>query len=333
MTAPLLSLENVVRHYRLPRESLAEAPGVVRAVEGVSLSIAAGRSLGVVGESGSGKSTLARLVMALEQPTSGRVLFDGKDVNRMPRRDLRRARRDFQMVFQDPYGSLDPRQTVARIVAEPLTVLGETDAAEERKQVAEMLDSVGLRAADMDKYPHEFSGGQRQRIAIARALLTRPKLIVADEPVSALDVSVQAQVLNLLNDLQARFGVTYLLISHDLAVVDHVCDEVAVMYRGRIVEQGPAQALFREAAHPYTRALLEAVPKPVPRKRPPRTIVPAPVTTSMNTGCAFADRCHHAQPRCRTETPALRPLRGDHAAACHFAEEIMAQPLGLQINA
>ncbi|HEY1722286.1 MAG TPA: oligopeptide/dipeptide ABC transporter ATP-binding protein [Magnetospirillaceae bacterium] len=333
MTASLLTLDNVVRHYRLPRENFTQAPGVVRAVEGVSLTINAGRSLGVVGESGSGKSTLARLAMALEPPTSGRVLIDGKDINVMSREELRRARRDFQMVFQDPYGSLDPRQTVARVVAEPLAVLGETSAAEQRKQVAEMLDSVGLRAADMDKYPHEFSGGQRQRIAIARALLTRPKLIVADEPVSALDVSVQAQVLNLLNDLQVRFGVTYLFISHDLAVVDHVCDEVAVMYRGRVVEQGPAQALFQEAAHPYTRALLEAVPKPVPRQRERRAVPPPQVQLGTNTGCAFADRCHHAQPRCRAETPALRPVRENHLAACHFAEQVMAEAPPTEINA
>ena len=332
MTASLLTIENLVRHYRLPRERLTEAPSVVRAVDGVSLTVTAGRSLGIVGESGSGKSTLARLVMALEPPTAGRVLINGHDVNTMPREALRHARRDFQMVFQDPYGSLDPRQAVARIVAEPLAVLGETSAAEQRDQVSEMLDSVGMRPADMDKYPHEFSGGQRQRIAIARALLTRPKLIVADEPVSALDVSVQAQVLNLLNDLQARFGVTYLFISHDLAVVDHVCDEVAVTYRGRIVEQGSAQTLFHEAAHPYTRALLEAVPKPVPRQRT-RRAAPPPSHSDSTGGCAFADRCPHAQQRCRLEAPALRSVSKNHLASCHFAEKVMAAPLASEIDA
>jgi peptide/nickel transport system ATP-binding protein len=331
MRAPLLEVENLVRHYRLPRESLTQPPPVVRALEGVNLRIEAGKSLGVVGESGSGKSTLARTVMALEAPTSGRVLFNGRDLNQLTRAELRKARRDFQMVFQDPYGSLDPRQIVARIVAEPLAALGETSAAEERARVGEMLDSVGLRPADMNKYPHEFSGGQRQRIAIARALLTRPKLIVADEPVSALDVSIQAQVLNLLNDLQSRFGVTYLLISHDLAVVDHVCDEVAVMYLGRVVEQGPAATLFRESAHPYTRALLDAVPQPVPRRRTRRVALTA--APASPGGCAYADRCHSAEARCRSEVPTLRALGPGHSAACHFAERITAQPLSSQINA
>jgi len=331
MTAPLLEVETLVRHYRLPRESLTQSPPVVRALESVSFRIEAGKSLGVVGESGSGKSTLARAVLALETPTSGRVLFGGRDLNLLSREELRKARRDFQMVFQDPYGSLDPRQTVSRIVAEPLAVLAETSVAEQRARVGEMLDSVGLRPADMDKYPHEFSGGQRQRIAIARALLTRPKLIVADEPVSALDVSIQAQVLNLLNDLQARFGVTYLLISHDLAVVDHVCDEVAVMYRGRIVEKGPAATLFRESAHPYTRALLDAVPQPVPRKRPRRA---APtVSIAAAGGCAFSDRCPNAEARCLVEAPALRPVGPGHLAACHFAERIMTESSPVQINA
>ncbi len=332
MSAPLLVVENAARHYRLPRQGLFKAPPVVCAVDGVSLTIEAGHSLGVVGESGSGKSTLARLVMALERPTSGRILFQGRDLDRLPRRQLRHVRRDFQMVFQDPYGSLDPRQTVTRIVAEPLAALGGANAVEQRERVAQMLGAVGLRPADMDKYPHEFSGGQRQRIAIARALLTQPKLIVADEPVSALDVSVQAQVLNLLNDLQAQYGVTYLLISHDLAVIDHVCDEVAVMYRGRIVEQGPTATLLREPAHPYTRALLEAVPQPVPRRRtrrPARDVS----TAAPSTGCAFAGRCPHAQSRCAIEAPALRPVRDSHLASCHYAEDLMGQPPGIPINA
>jgi peptide/nickel transport system ATP-binding protein len=331
MSAPLLEVENLKRHYRLPRESLTRPSPVVRALEGVSLRIEAGKSLGVVGESGSGKSTLARTVMALEPPTSGRVLFDGRDLNGLTRAELRKARRDFQMVFQDPYGSLDPRQTVARIVGEPLAALGGTTTAEQRTRVAEMLNSVGLRPSDMDKYAHEFSGGQRQRIAIARALLTRPKLIVADEPVSALDVSIQAQVLNLLNDLQARFGVTYLLISHDLAVVDHVCDEVAVMYLGRVVEQGATATLFRQSSHPYTRVLLEAVPQPVPRQRPKRRS-PDPIKAVV-TGCAFSDRCRWVQSRCRVEAPTLRTIGPQHLVSCHFAERIMTEPIDVQINA
>jgi len=264
MSVPLLRVDNLERHYRMPREKLFGPPPVVRALNGVSFAIEAGRSFGLVGESGSGKSTLARLVMALDVPTAGSVLLQGRDLHAMPSGELRRARRDFQMVFQDPYGSLDPRQTVARIVAEPLAAQGETTRADQRRQAGKALDSVGLRQADLDKYPHEFSGGQRQRIAIARALITRPRLIVADEPVSALDVSVQAQVLNLMQDLQAEFGVTYLLISHDLAVVNHLCDDVAVLWQGRIVEQGPPARLFTRAEHPYTRALLEAVPRADP---------------------------------------------------------------------
>ncbi len=262
--APLLQIENLVRHYPLPRERLLQPPPVVQALRGVSFSLQAGRSLGIVGESGSGKSTLARLVMALDKPTAGRVLLDGRDLHALPREDLRRARRDFQMVFQDPYGSLDPRQTVARIVTEPLAAQGERNRTTLQRRAAEVIESVGLRAGDLDKYPHEFSGGQRQRIAIARALITRPRLIVADEPVSALDVSVQAQVLNLLQDLQAEFGVTYLLISHDLAVVHHLCDEVVVLYQGQVVEQGAPESLFAAPAHPYTRQLLEAVPRAEP---------------------------------------------------------------------
>ncbi|MEY4884422.1 MAG: hypothetical protein RIS34_2276 [Pseudomonadota bacterium] len=259
MNEPLLQVTDLVRHYSLPRQRLFEAPGTVRALNGVSFSVTAGRSLGIVGESGSGKSTLARLIMALEPPTSGSVQFQGHDLHRLPPAALQEARRDFQMVFQDPYGSLDPRQQVGRIVAEPLSARGDTSGAEQRTRAAAMLASVGLRAGDLDKYPHEFSGGQRQRIAIARALITRPKLIVADEPVSGLDVSVQAQVLNLLDDLRAEYGITYLLISHDLAVVDHLCDDIAVMHQGHIVEIGPAQTILQSATHPYTQALLRAV--------------------------------------------------------------------------
>lgn len=258
-TTPLLRVEDLARTYTLPRERLLQPPPTVQALQGVSFTLQAGRSLGIVGESGSGKSTLARLVMALDTPTAGRVLMQGRDLHAMNATDLRRARRDFQMVFQDPYGSLDPRQTVERIVTEPLRAQRVDTPTDTRARAAEVLASVGLRTTDLDKYPHEFSGGQRQRIAIARALITRPRLIVADEPVSALDVSVQAQVLNLMQDLQAHYGVTYLLISHDLAVVHHLCDEVAVLWQGRIVEQGPPDRLFREPQHPYTRSLLDAV--------------------------------------------------------------------------
>ncbi|HYM30432.1 MAG TPA: oligopeptide/dipeptide ABC transporter ATP-binding protein [Candidatus Cybelea sp.] len=320
----VLDVRDLARHYALPRESVFRAPPLVAAVDGVTFRIDSERSLGVVGESGSGKSTLARCVMALESPTSGSVRLLGRDLNALSRSELRRMRRHFQMVFQDPYGSLDPRQTVARIVAEPLAALGDAGAAEQRTRVAEVLVSVGLRAADMEKYPHEFSGGQRQRIAIARALITRPRLIVADEPVSALDVSVQAQVLNLMLDLQASFGVTYMLISHDLAVVDHVCDDVAVMYRGRIVEQAPTNALFRAAAHPYTRALIDAVPKPVPGRKRRRAAVEPATQEQADGGCPYAARCAFAEDRCRREAPALRTVERNHLAACHFAERVMA---------
>jgi ABC-type oligopeptide transport system ATPase subunit len=263
MTA-LLEVDDLVRHYQLPRERLFGPPSTVKALNGVSFSVQPGRSMGIVGESGSGKSTIARLVMALDTPTAGTVKLLGRNLHALPADALRAARRDVQMVFQDPYGSLDPRQTVARIVAEPLEALAKTSRAEQRERAGESLAAVGLRSGDLDKYPHEFSGGQRQRIAIARALITRPKLIVADEPVSALDVSVQAQVLNLMLELQQKFGISYLLISHDLAVVNHLCDEVCVLHRGLVVERGAPQHLFAHAEHPYTQALLAAVPRAEP---------------------------------------------------------------------
>ena len=270
--APLLQVTDLVREYTLPREHLFRPPGKVHALNGVTFSIAAGRSLGIVGESGSGKSTLARLVMALDAPTSGTVELLGRNLHQLPAEELRQARRDFQMVFQDPYGSLDPRQTVERIVTEPLQAQGQTTRAEQREQAAQVLSQVGLRTNDLGKYPHEFSGGQRQRIAIARALITRPRLIVADEPVSALDVSVQAQVLNLMQDLQQQFGITYMLISHDLAVVNHLCDEVVVLYQGRIVERGAPAELFRNAQHPYTQSLVAAVPQVQPGRARARRV-------------------------------------------------------------
>ena len=256
----LLEIRDVTRHYALPRESLFKPPTEVQALRGVSLTVAAGRSMGIVGESGSGKSTLARLVMALERPSSGQILLDGRDLHALSPAELRHARRDFQMVFQDPYGSLDPRRRIWRTVAEPAAALEGAGRAEQRERAAAMLEAVGLRLDALDKYPHEFSGGQRQRIAIARALITRPKLIVADEAVSALDVSVQAQVLNLMADLRDAHGVTFLFISHDLAVVSHLCQDVAVMQGGRIVEHGPVRQVLREPRHAYTRTLLESVP-------------------------------------------------------------------------
>ncbi|MCF8210349.1 MAG: ATP-binding cassette domain-containing protein [Rhodoferax sp.] len=259
---PLLEARHVFKTYRLPRPSLFRRPGELQAVCDVSFCLYPGKNLGIVGESGSGKSTLARLAMALDHPSSGQILFRGQDLHALSPTALRKARQGFQMVFQDPFGSLDPRQTVLRIVTEPLEVDPKVSRPERAERAAEALAEVGLRATDLQKYPHEFSGGQRQRIAIARALITRPALIVADEPVSALDVSVQAQVLNLMQDLQERYGLSYLFISHDLAVVDLIADEVIVMQTGKVVEQGPAKTIFSAPKHSYTQTLLAAVPGP-----------------------------------------------------------------------
>jgi peptide/nickel transport system ATP-binding protein len=265
----LLDVQHLSQQYALPKPSLFAKAGHIQALNDVSFQLAAGKSMGIVGESGSGKSTLARLVMALEKPTQGKVLFKGRDLNALPQDALRRARSDFQMVFQDPYGSLDPRQKVLRIVSEPLSstlnnpsgqaLNAQALSAQDLKdRAAQALTEVGLRASDLDKYPHEFSGGQRQRIAIARALITRPSLIVADEPVSALDVSVQAQVLNLMMDLQERYGLSYLFVSHDLAVVNLMCDDVLVLQHGQLVEAGSADDIFLRPQHPYTQELLSA---------------------------------------------------------------------------
>ena len=265
----LLDVQHLSQQYALPKASLFAKAGHIQALNDVSFQLAAGKSMGVVGESGSGKSTLARLVMALEKPTQGKVMFKGQDLNALPQDALRRARSDFQMVFQDPYGSLDPRQKVLRIVSEPLSSTLNNPSGQAlnaqalspqdlKDRAAQALTEVGLRASDLDKYPHEFSGGQRQRIAIARALITRPSLIVADEPVSALDVSVQAQVLNLMMDLQERYGLSYLFVSHDLAVVNLMCDDVLVLQHGHVVEAGSADDIFLRPQHPYTQELLSA---------------------------------------------------------------------------
>jgi peptide/nickel transport system ATP-binding protein len=315
--ATVISARHIVRHYTLPRESLFAPPGKVYALNGVDFDIARGRSLGMVGESGCGKSTLARCVMALETLDDGRVAINGVDLAGLSFAELRKQRRHFQMIFQDPFGSLDPRHMVGRIVAEPLDALEKISRPVRAERIAEALGSVGLKTADAAKYPHEFSGGQRQRIAIARALITRPSLIVADEPVSALDVSVQAQVLNLLQDLQDRFGVTYLLISHDLAVVEYVCDEVAVMYLGHIVEYGPTAEVFANPVHPYTRALLDAAPQlePGARKRE-RLAGTVQSPTELPTGCPFVERCPRAEALCRLSRPTLDTVGAGHTAAC-----------------
>lgn len=323
-SVPVLEVHDLVRHYRLPRESLFAEPGHVFALNGVTFEIHKGKSFGIVGESGCGKSTLARNVMALEPTDSGSVKILGKEVVGLSFDQLRPLRQHFQMVFQDPYGSLDPHHNVGRIVAEPLAALGAISKAKRESRVHDVLLSVGLKPQDVSKYPHEFSGGQRQRIAIARALITHPELIVADEPVSALDVSVQAQVLNLLKDLQDEFGVTYMFISHDLAVVEYLCDEVAVMYLGEIVEKGRTEDLFETPAHPYTRILLDAVPKPGSGQKRERIKLKGNVTgqTEQRVGCAFQDRCPMAQDVCREIKPPLSPVAKDHLAACHFSDSM-----------
>jgi peptide/nickel transport system ATP-binding protein len=317
MTAPLLEVAGLVKRYTLARPGLFAPHPTRLAVDGVSLVVEAGRSFGIVGESGSGKSTLARAVMALDRPTEGIVRLEGRSLFDLPRGELRAMRAHIQMIFQDPYGSLDPRQRVARLVAEPLAALPPLSLAERDKRVQEALNAVGLRPADALKYPHEFSGGQRQRIAIARALITRPKLVVADEPVSALDVSIQAQVLNVMTDLQRDGGVTFFVISHDLAVVGHMCDEVAVMFRGRFVETGPSATLLSRPAHPYTRELVEAAPKlEETLDQTPKT----PPRPDATTGCAYAPRCLFAQARCLDEAPALRDNGEGRRIACHFPQ-------------
>jgi len=299
--------------------------GDVKAVDGVDLEIREGMTLGLVGESGCGKSTLGRALLRLSPVTEGRVLFDGTDVGELRGERLRRIRQDMQMVFQDPLASLNPRQSVETILTEPLRAHG--IAYDRRTRVRDLLDQVGLPASAAQKYPHEFSGGQRQRIGIARAIALEPRFVIADEPVSALDVSIQAQVLNLLEELQEKLGLTYLVIAHDLAVVRHVSDEVAVMYLGGVVEQAPSDGLYAEPRHPYTRALMSAVPVPDPRVEATRERIllqgDLPSPANPPTGCRFHTRCPFRQEtRCDTERPVLRELAPGHRVACHFAEEI-----------
>ena len=315
MSAKLLEASGLVKIYRGPRHTLFGKPDEKRAVDGVDFVVQAGRSLGIVGESGSGKSTLARLALALERPTAGEVRFEGRALFDLSARELRRARENVSIVFQDPFGSLDPRRRIGATVGEPLAALGGASRGERRERARDALADVGLGSEALEKYPHEFSGGQRQRIAIARALITRPKLVVADEPVSALDVSVQAQVLNLLETLRVRAGLTYLLISHDLAVIGHVCDEVAVMFAGRFVETGPTAVILAAPAHPYTADLIAASPQ-IGRTRASRP--PAVGAASVQNGCAYAGRCGFAQAKCSEAPPTLIDLGDGRSTACHF---------------
>jgi len=300
--------------------------GDVKAVDGVTLTVRRGETLGLVGESGCGKSTLGRAILRLYKPTSGRIVFDGRDITTVSDRDLRDVRRRMQMVFQDPYSSLNPRHSVGRIVGEPLRVHGVASGREIGTRVSELLDVVGLPADAADRYPHEFSGGQRQRIGLARALALNPELVVCDEPVSALDVSIQAQIINLMEELQRELGLTYLFIAHDLAVVRHISDRIAVMYLGKIVEVAPADDLYDNPFHPYTITLLSAIPIPDPevekQRRAIRVVGDLPSPANPPAACRFHTRCPYVQPtRCADEEPALRKLDG-HLVACHFAEDI-----------
>ena len=325
--APILEAVAVEKHFAAPRALFGHDPPV-RAVDGVSLRVAEGETLAIVGESGCGKSTLARLLVRLLEPTGGAVLHRGRDVSHLPAAELRALRRDLQFVFQDPFSSLNPRMRVGALIGEPMAAHGIGSAAERRERVADLLGRVGLTAAHADRYPHEFSGGQRQRIGIARALATGPKVIVGDEPVSALDVSIQAQVVNILEDLKAEFGLTLVIIAHDLAVIRHMADRVAVMYLGEIVETAPAAAFFARPLHPYAEALLQAIPIPAvgARRAAARVEGEMPSPVAPPPGCRFHPRCPHAVERCRAERPALRPLGEGEVAqrevACHRADEL-----------
>jgi peptide/nickel transport system ATP-binding protein len=329
---PLVELDDLQMHFPMDAGLFARSTEVVRAVDGVTLQVHRGETLGLVGESGCGKTTVGRTVLRLYEPTGGTIRFDGQDITHLRGEPLRLMRRRMQMVFQDPYASLNPRRNIASIVGEPLRVHGLVEDGRVEAEVRRLLDVVGLPTGAISRYPHEFSGGQRQRIGVARALAVRPDLVIADEPVSALDVSIQAQLINLLEDLQDEFALTYLFIAHDLAVVRHISTRVAVMYLGKLVEVAPSDRLYAEPRHPYTRSLLSAIPLPDPpvERSRERIVLTGDVPSPVNppAGCRFHTRCPWRQPeRCASEIPPLRDVGGGHLSACHYAEEIAAGQL------
>ncbi len=321
MDKPLLEVIGLKKHFPIHAGFLSKVKGRVYAVDGVSFQVFRGETFGLVGESGCGKTTVGRTALALMPATAGEVRFEGQNLFTLPRAALRRLRREMQIIYQDPFSSLDPRRTVGEIIGEPLAIHRVANAAQQREKVKDLLSVVGLQASDYNRYPHELSGGQRQRVGIARALALRPKLVVCDEPVSALDVSIQSQILNLLDELQDVFGLTYIFIAHGLHVVKHVSDRVGVMYLGKLVEVAPADALFDHALHPYTQALLTAIPIPDPDRRGKRQILEGDVPSPVNppSGCRFHTRCSIVDERCRHEEPVQRELESNHWVACHRA--------------
>jgi oligopeptide/dipeptide ABC transporter ATP-binding protein len=320
----LVEARNLVKYYPIRGGVFLKEVAAVKAVDDVSLTIRSGETMGLVGESGCGKTTFGRAILRLEEPTAGEVIFKGRNLLACDSKEMRGLRKQMQIIFQDPFSSLNPRKTIAQIIGEPLLVHGMKNRKQREERVLYLLDVVGLRPEQMRRYPHMFSGGQRQRIGVARALALNPKLIVCDEAVSALDVSIQAQVLNLLKDLQQEFGLTYLFISHDLHVVEHISDRVAVMYLGKIVELAPSKDLYKRPLHPYSQALLSASPMPDPKRKHKRIILKGDVPSPIDppSGCRFHTRCIYARDLCTRKEPALREIESRHMAACHFAGEV-----------